>query len=134
MFNWLPLSDRKNLDMPAVIIEPWNGNYGGYYEYDPYNPKQKPVICIVESDEKTMANVIAHEFRHHMQHMLNQRVSAPTVLDFSLEYEPMITKYFRTSISELDALLYSIKLAKTEVTDWWLNELVKGRYDELRFL
>ena len=46
----------------------------------------------------------------------------------------MITKYFRTSISELDALLYSIKLAKTEVTDWWLNELVKGRYDELRFL
>jgi chromosomal replication initiation ATPase DnaA len=111
--------------MPLVIIEPWSDEYGGYYTYDPTNFKQKPVICVVESDEKTMANVIAHEFRHHIQHMLNQHCTKPIALDFSLEYNTMITKYFRSSESEMDALLYSVKYAKTEVTDWWLNHLVK---------
>jgi hypothetical protein len=121
--NFLPLSHRKGISMPKVVFEPFNNQgYGGYYLPN--------IVVVVEPppwafEDKTDA-VLAHEFRHHTQYVTG---SCPSVykgssLDFSLDYEQMVTKYFKTYPHEMDALLYEVKYAKSEISDWWLRKLV----------
>lgn len=123
-FNWLPLSDRKNITVPTVYVEEFdNQPYGGYYQFD----LKHPYIVVVDNPDYKIDSVLAHEFRHHIQAELGQhRNLMGSHLRWDLSYEEMIRVYFRTHPSEMDALLYEHKLAKSELNDWWLNHLVKS--------
>ena len=123
-FNWLPLSDRKNIDIPRVYVEEYDNQfYGGYYQFDEKNS----YIVVVDRPDAVIESVLAHEFRHHIQAVLNQHYyqSDATILSNDVPYEQMIRTYFRTQPNEFDALLYEHKYAKSELNDWWLNHLVK---------
>ena len=129
-FNWLPLSDRKNMDFPTVIVEPHTDqNYAGYYTR---NEDGRPFIYIVEGpDCARIESTLAHEFRHHTQDVLNQHNSSVILpIDWDLPYEEMIRTYFRTQTHELDALLYEHKHARTRMNDWWLRALVLPCWDD----
>ena len=122
-FNWLPLSDRKNISIPNVYIEEYSEQpYGGYYQGD----STHPYIVVVDGPDTRIESVLAHEFRHHIQAELNQCYS-PHGSSFrtDLPYEDSIRLFFRTQQFEMDALLYEHRYAKTELNDWWLNHLVK---------
>jgi len=115
--NWLPTSLKKSCVEPTLIFEPPSSKYGGYYR-DSDN-----LIVVVESED--VADTIAHEFCHHLQHELYDWEAAE--LDFSLPYNQMITKYFRGCRMEFEALLFEYKYAKTDNNDWWLNKLVLNK-------
>ncbi len=127
MFNWLPLSDRKNIDMPILLIEEFKGQpYAGYYLAG------TNTVGIVEtSDERQLAATLAHEFKHVTQWQLNQNLHNPTVIDTSIPYEKMIFSYFNNNLTEMEALLYEFKLAKSELNDWWLNHIVRCKNIDL---
>ena len=120
-FNWLPLSDRKNITIPKVIVEPFSyQQYGGYCE------PAKSIIVVVEHPTTDIPAALAHEFRHHIQYELNQhRSSVSSVMLEDASYEDMIHHYFTTQPHEYDALLYEYKYAKSDLNDWWLNCLTK---------
>ena len=113
--------------MPNVFVkyEDYCGqNYGGYYE------RNSRTIVVVENKDwdssKRIASTIAHEYRHHIQRTLN-KLHVPNILvpeDIFTNYNSAIRRYFRSSISELDALLYEYKLVKHDMAEWWLKALV----------
>jgi len=114
--TWLPLSLRKNLPLPKVIIEPFADQpYGGYYCDN--------VIVAVESED--IAATLAHEFKHHVQHQ-NRYIPGSDWEQTSkgLSYNEGIRKYFRSYWWELDALLFQEKHASSEVGRFWLKGLV----------
>jgi hypothetical protein len=121
MINWLPLSDRKNLDQVRVVYEyPTGQNYGGYY-----NHTKNIIVIVYNNDIRHEASILAHEYRHHIQRQLN--IVNDTVIHprQDIEYQRMIRRYFRTSPSEYDALLYQNKVAKSELSQEWLHWTVK---------
>ncbi len=123
MINWLPLSDRKNVPSVKVIIEPETEPrqlYGGYY----INNTIVVVQWQFDSDEKELTSTLAHEFRHHIQRYVRNVPVKNIPVNNTGDYEADITNYFRSSISELDALIYQNKTAKSESSDYWLNHLV----------
>jgi len=119
MFNWLPISDRKNIDSVRVQVEPANGqNYGGWYCY------VSKLISVVDTGcEKDLASVLAHEYRHHIQWQLRSvpLVPVPPRNSTFETYELDIKWYFSNSPSEYDALLYQNKVAKSELSEYWLK-------------
>ncbi len=122
-FSWIPLSHRKNITLPKVIIEDYsNQEYGGVY----YSSDQLIIALSQpnEDDEKYLAATLTHEFRHHIQYSLGIKHTKPTILNYSVPYEDMIKTYFRNSISEFDALLFEYKHARCSLNEWWLRELV----------
>lgn len=122
--NWLPLSHRKNISQVKISYERNIGqNYGGYY-----TPKYNKIVVVEQLCDKEVSSIIAHEFRHHTQWELK---IVPFIIvpinSENLSYSKAIRKYFRSSISELDALIYQHKYAKTDCCDWWLKELVDDK-------
>lgn len=119
-FNWLPLSHRKNISTPKLIVEEYTGQlYGGYY----CNNK---IIAVFNPDwgEKDFISTLAHEFRHHIQVQLGMYKGFGSYIRTDLEYEKQINWYFNTFPWEMDALEYQNKFAKCDVSDWWLRKLV----------
>lgn len=120
-FSWLPLSERKNIVLPTIAVEPNEGQpYGGLY-YSDYNH----IVVVDYGDEKQMVATLAHEFRHACQRQLNQKAcTSSSKSQATLPYELMINSYFNKHEHEMDALLFEYKHAKCELNDWWLNHLV----------
>ncbi len=119
--NWLPLSDRKGLDQVKIVFEePCGQFYGGYYEYD-----TKKIVVVHNTDIRYEASTIAHEYRHHIQAQLNTVKRVILVPKSTGDHQQMIRWYFRSSPSEYDALLYQNKVAKSELSQEWLNWTVK---------
>ena len=119
--NFLPLSYRKNVTLPKVVIEPkLDQAYGGYYS--------EGVIVVVENEH--MASTLAHEFRHHLQSYYGCTCVPVSVTKEDLTYEnyfKFIRNYFRSSWSEMDALLFESKFTPTSVNNYWLKGLVTPR-------
>lgn len=120
-FNWLPLSERKGIDIPTVSIESNTGQpYGGLY-YIEYNH----VVAVDYGNEKLLAATLAHEFRHACQNQLNQKnCRLGSTIAVGLPYELQINWYFNKYEHEMDALLFEHKHARNEQNDWWLKHLV----------
>ena len=120
--NWLPLSDRKNITKPKVVVEDFNNQtYGGYYV-----PGSNTIV-VVDWPGIVIESVLAHEFRHHIQYELNQYTCKDGSIQYlDLDYRSSIRKYFRTQPHEYDALLYEVKHAKWDQNNWWLNHLVNS--------
>jgi hypothetical protein len=78
-----------------------------------------------EADNAERANTLSHEFAHHLQFLsgmesdtLGSDLFGP---ESRLPYEDAIRKFFTESRTEAGALLFSHRLARTEVTDSWLG-------------
>lgn len=120
--NWLPLSHRKGIILPKVEFEEPNGQvYGGYCDYS-----KRRIVVVNNNDTHHEANILSHEFRHWQQLVLNLVkivVLSPEIGNHT-SYESMIKWYFTNSASEFDALLYSHKYAKSDISEYWLRQLV----------
>lgn len=116
--NFIPLSYRKNVTLPRVIIEPkLDQVYGGYYV--------DGLIVAVEGEH--IESTLAHEFRHHLQDYYGCKSVPVTISDEDSTYENyprFIRNYFRASWSEMDALLFESKITPTPVNKYWLQGLV----------
>lgn len=116
--NFIPLSYRKNVTLPRVVIEPkLNQLYGGYYS--------EGVIVAVEGDY--IESTLAHEFRHHLQDYYGCSTCPVDISEEDNSYENyprFIRKYFRSSWSEMDALLFETKITPSPVNKYWLRGLV----------
>jgi hypothetical protein len=116
--NFLPLSYRKNVTMPTVIIQPNTGqNYDGYYSNN----------TIVAVENEYIDSILAHEFRHHLQHYYGCQSVIIQITDEDVKYvnyDKFIRKYFRSSWSEMDALLFEHKITPNWVNTLWLKKFV----------
>lgn len=114
--TWLPLSVRKNIELPRVEFEEWADQpYGGYY--------QKGILTIVEHE--STAAVIAHEFRHYLQDLNGTLGPGRRWSDYAgHSYNKSIRHYFRSQGWEMDALIFQHKTAPTKVSKFWLQALV----------
>lgn len=116
--NFIPLSYRKNVTLPRVVIEPkLYQSYGGYYS--------EGVIVAVEGDY--IEATLAHEFRHHLQDYYGCNTVPVSISEKDNSYENypfFIRKYFRASWSEMDALLFETKIAPSPINKYWLKGLV----------
>jgi len=120
--SWIPLSHRKNITLPKVVVEPDVGQpYGGYYL-----PGSNTLVA-VQQDKENLSSTFAHEYRHHIQYELNLYQNMAVELKFNLSYENMIVDFFNRSPAEMDALLFEHKYAKSEINDWWLNHLLNQK-------
>jgi hypothetical protein len=103
-----------------VIYESENSNYSGYYSYG----SQELVI----TEGELVASTIAHELRHYMQYQVYPDMPgsdwATCYTEANYDYENAIQEYFLTQPTELDALIFEFKFAKTEINEWWLRKLV----------
>lgn len=128
--TWIPLSERKGIDPPRVVLEPYTGqNYSGYYT----TGTKTLVVVDRESDgQSTIATIIAHEYRHYVQDVtgLFDITNGSDVSMFDKhEYNTAIRLYFRKQPHELDALLFQAKVACDKLTKFWLDGLVKPAYN-----
>lgn len=127
--NWLPLSHRKNTSQVKIVYEePNNQNYGGLY-----HPGLNTLVIVYNKCIKEEASVISHEFRHHFQYEKGIKFDH-IAFDPRVPYEQAIRKFFRSSKTEFDALLYQYKYANSEQTNWWLKELVLDKNLRQRYL
>lgn len=119
MINWLPLSDRKNIRTVRFQFEKFVGqNYSGWYSFE------RNLISIVEVPcERRMASIIAHEYRHHIQREIRNVpiVNVQPRVSSYASYETDIKWYFNNSPSEYDALLYENRVAKSDLSEFWLK-------------
>jgi len=116
--NFIPLSYRKNVVLPKVIIEPDAGQpYCGYYIAG---------VIVVVADSYLASN-LAHEYRHYLQDYYGcvRRAVAVNYEDTSCEnYNNFIRRYYRSSWSEMDALRFERKIAPSDLSKFWLEGLV----------
>ena len=79
-------------------------------------------------DDRYIQNAIAHEYRHHWQHVTGNDFNAP--IDFEMkdeDYKDRIVKFFLSSGDEMDALLFSIKKAPEDVSLQWYEWIMEAR-------
>lgn len=124
--TWLPLSLRKNIDLPKIVYLPYVEGYGGYYS--------NCTLHIVENIQYECNNgsVIAHEFMHHLQFTRGKSFNHIGLQGFTkYSYNKAIREYFRKSSTEMEALLFQHKVAPVETTKFWLKGLVlSNKFDE----
>lgn len=119
--EWLPLSERKNIDLPRIVYEPFEDqNYSGYYEH------HSKTLTIVLLEEENLVSTIAHEFRHYTQELRSNLPSSFEQLAYFEEfsYNKATRMYYRESWHEMDALLFQHKVAPTAVTKFLLKACV----------
>ncbi len=120
--NWMPISIRKNIDIPKIIWEPYNGSYSGYYQQGTKN------LVVVEGDEDDTPATIAHEYCHYLQYTRGSKFGklGSNGLDLFQKhsYNKAIRLYFRSMWWEMEALLFQEKHAPTELGKFWLKALV----------
>lgn len=114
-YSWLPNSLTKGVKLPKIEYEPINFNYGGYYDGEK--------IVVVENEECIVAATIAHEFKHHLQAQ-NKRKLKIVSFDTECDYEISVRKYYRSSWSEFEALMFEHKYAKNWCNDWQLRKIM----------
>ena len=145
--HWLSKKE-KDITLPNIIFED-GGDYGAcYYSslknreifYHPeieINGKNhdctKGLIVIntstyeANNEKNYIENAIAHEWRHHCQKLRNitdEHFLKLDWLDYK-KYKENIIKYFLTYPTEMDALIYSQRIAPCETDREWLSWIKK---------
>ena len=116
--TWLPNSLFKDLPTPIIIFEESaDQSYSGYYTWGTTE------IVVVE-DEEMIPSTIAHELCHLIQYWTGKHIDETSFESTYDNYEEQIHKYFTTSTSEYEALLFEYKYSKNDVNEWWLRKLV----------
>ena len=122
-FSWLPLSDRKGVTLPPVYVEPYTGQYSGYYDTWNARGTQQCILVITLDPEVDLPSVLAHEFRHHTQAHLNQERAtwSSKQFDWLGDYEEALRAFYQQR-HELDALLYEHRTARCDSNDWCVRD------------
>ncbi len=121
--NWVRKKTDKTLPIPEIMEYPLVGAGGLYYapdtESEIYTLTGKPLsmrygVIVVgsgcEDDER--AGIIAHEWRHHMQHYAGMKYDKPRCNSYDAKgykYDEAVRQYFSTSEAEMDALRFQYK-------------------------
>ena len=81
--------------------------------------------------EDNYESTLAHEFRHHLQRV--HFGIKPDVIEWDIgeNYKDSIIKYFTSSVTEMDALLYEVKYYPDDVNLEWYEWLVK-HYENIK--
>ncbi len=123
--NWIRKKTDKTLPIPEIMEWPLAGAGGLYYSPNPksrmFTMTGKPLSMkygvIVISDkyeDDVKASVIAHEWRHHMQHYAGVKYDTPQCKSYEAKgskYDEIARRYFATSNAEMDALRFQYKHA-----------------------
>jgi len=118
-FAHIPISIKKGISLPSILFEEDTGqDYSGYYRT---GTRQ---IVVVESEY--YLSTIAHELKHYVQDWYGFRPLKTVVWEIQSTYEDSIHNYFHSSWSEMDALVFEYKHAKSELNEWWLRKLVNN--------
>ena len=134
--NWLN-KKNKDISLPLFVYQN-NLPYSGCY-YRPekseilineryYSLKKGLIVMQPDNDDDDfMINAIAHEWRHHWQE--NNGIKLNSVRWDLLQgtYDQKIVKYFKSSYTEMDALLWASKIYPSEITDYWEELIFHGK-------
>lgn len=142
--KWIELSwlrrGHKEIPLPEIIFDVGSQDIGGGY----YHPQQNEVLIgkryfdlykgliIINPiyDEKFILNSTCHEWRHHWQWL--NGIGGITKFDASIQYKPAIIKFFSKQFTELDALLFSLKMAPEDTALLWFDWLIKSKVKNAR--
>lgn len=127
--TWLMRHDR-GLWTPNLVFTPNLPGAGGYFYrpqkgellVDGYHRDLRHGILLVREskDEHDLANAIAHEWRHYWQ-WFNMEHKFPAMrFDMNAEYWSEIKRFFKNP-RELDALVFSHKVAPCRTSEIWLE-------------
>lgn len=132
--HWLYKLD-KFLPTPILVFD-YEKEYGGYYlhpektEYQIgdsfFNCKNGIIVVSTAFDHNSLQNTIAHEYRHHWQFCKGWIYDGiGWNLPSEEDYDITLKNFFNSSKSEMDAYLFSVKVAYDKVMEYWL-ELLNG--------
>ena len=128
--NWLKFP--KDISIPDIItVGVDDFNYGGCY----YEPEWNSIsvsdrsfslergLLVVREDN--YESTLVHEFRHHVQRVHFGIKPDGIEWEEGESYKNSIIKYFTSSVTEMDALLYELKHYPDDVNLEWYEWLVK---------
>jgi hypothetical protein len=84
------------------------------------------IIVNPEWDDKETINSIAHEWRHHQQYLNGITFENHTGWKTTEDYKKNIITYFHSNKVEMDALLFSQKIASSDTSTEWLEWVMNG--------
>ncbi len=124
--SWLPMSDRKTLPTPHVVMVDLP-EVGGFFsprgipqrDYVPTNGSRDIIAISTHWNDSRIASTLAHEFRHMQQWYLPGLPKWPNSdgwMDFS-DWDAAIKKFYRTRRYEMDALRYEYRLARDDTNE-----------------
>lgn len=137
MIHWL--TDKyRHIPIPQVVIEPWPGfNVGGAY-YKPFEgcinfrstrADAKNGIIFVNTahtpETDGFASCLAHEFRHHLQHIRGYKTPSDWISTGN--YQQDIINYFNKYWWEMNALLFENKFAPIDMSLMWYEWIIHDR-------
>lgn len=116
-FTWVPLSLRKNIDLPSVTYKNLT-ECAGYYTSGTKD-------LIISTNCWYPKATIAHEFKHYIDYTNGVTLDGFGIHLFKkYSYNKAIRLYFRARNYELAALLFEYKYARTPLNEFWLKALV----------
>jgi hypothetical protein len=121
--NWIRKKTDRTLPIPEIMEYPLVGSGGCYYAPDPKNEiytltgksiSMRCGVIVVDSkyEDNVKAGIIAHEWRHHMQHYAGMEYAQSQCNSYEVKgrkYDKLARQYFSTSESEMDALRFQYK-------------------------
>jgi len=133
--HWLWERD-KWLPLPDLVYRQDGSGSGVYYPPDP-SPffledgntiaGLNGIICVSpdhNDTEEAVANTLAHEWRHHWQWHSGKPWTPQRWAQCSAdEYLGNIAAYYLRSRMEMDALLFSVRAAPSELSSEWVDAI-----------
>lgn len=128
--KWLQHFAKDLLTPRLVLVEQLAGCGGFFWAPEKkevffdgtYHPLDRGILVVLEApDSATVSNAIAHEWRHYWQ-WFNRAHWAARAFRTDQPYKKEILRFFRSPM-ELDALIFSHKVAPCEVSEIWLRWL-----------
>jgi len=140
--KWIELSwlrkGNKQIPLPEIIFEKLSFASGCCYKPvkrelqidNRFWDLSRGLIIVDPSfDDRFLLNGIAHEWRHHWQHMMGINVVSKWVS--GVDYKKEIIRFFTVNLAEMDALIYSIKKAPDDLSILWYEWIIKSRKETI---
>ena len=117
------------MPLPTVVFAPAPG-CGGYFirprsgfylvEDNQLYPVEYGLIVVSTlEDDENFGSIIAHEWRHIWQYWHGWEYDGLDWVD-SGDYDASIVRYFKSSVSEADALKFEVRYEHSHYHDNWL--------------
>lgn len=117
--NWIRRKTDKTLPIPEYLEWPLTQAGGLYYppnsDSEIFTLKGRPlsmrygvIVVGINLEDDVKSSIIAHEWRHHMQHYKGLKYEIPAKVK-GKSYNQSAKQYFTSSKSEMDALRFQYK-------------------------
>ena len=122
--KWLPMPEVvlcEGLDVAGCYIGPSENPqlYGDYL----VRPSRGTILAADYGEAMPLAGTIAHEFRHHWQKWKGIKFDGMGWANQKgKSYTEAIVEYFLGSVTEMDALLFELKYAHCDESEWRLEQ------------